>query len=184
MPSRAIAAGFPARLQDRHHGRATDNGFTIIEVMIVLVVLAILGAVAAPAMTSMLRTSKVRTIASDFYSALLKARSESIKRRVDVTVAPAGTSWNAGWTVKYGTTTLINHEALASDVGVQINVPASSTAASIVYGSNGRVSSAAPTLIFYASSDASVQARCVSADPAGLPRVRTDTNGDATDGCN
>lgn len=160
------------------------EGFTIIEVMIVLVILAILATVAAPAMTGMLRTSKVRTIASDFYSALLKARSESIKRRVSVTVAPAGASWTAGWTVTYGSTTLISHEALASDIGVQINVPATSTVSSIVYGSNGRVSSAAPTLIFYAPSDSSVQARCVSADPAGLPRVRTDTNGVATDGCN
>jgi hypothetical protein len=32
--------------------------------------------------------------------------------------------------------------------------------------------------------DATVQPRCVSADPAGLPRVRTDTNGDVSDGCN
>ena len=183
MRLRDTGSGFPTMLC-RRTGSVMAGGFTLIEVMIVLVILAILATVAAPAMTGMLRTSKVRTIASDFYSALLKARSESIKRRVTVTVAPAGASWSTGWTVKYGTTTLVSHEALASDIGVQINVPATSTVSAIVYGSNGRISSAAPTLIFYAPSDSSVQARCVSADPAGLPRVRTDTNGVATDGCN
>lgn len=160
------------------------TGFTVIEMMIVVTILAVLGTLGAPSMLAMLQTSKIRTAASDFYSALLKARSESIKRRVVVTVAPVGASWNTGWTVKYGTTTLINREALASDIGVQINVPATSTVSAIVYGTNGRISSAAPTLIFYAPGDATVQARCVSTDPGGLPRVRTDTNGNATDGCN
>ena len=152
--------------------------------IIVVAILAVMSAVAGPSMLNMLKTSRVRAAASDFYSALLKARSESIKRRVTVTIAPLSSSdWTTGWTVKYGSTTLISHEALASDVSVQVNVP-SATIASITYGSNGRVSSTAPTMIFYVASDSTVQARCVSADPAGLPRVRTDTNGSAADGCN
>jgi type IV fimbrial biogenesis protein FimT len=159
------------------------RGFTIIEALIVIAILGILGTIAAPSMRGMLKSSKVRTVASDFYAALLKARSESIKRRLAVTVAPVGGAWTAGWTVSYGSTTLTSHDSLASDVTVQNNVPATAVT-SIVYGSNGRVSSAAPTLIFYTADDTSVQARCVSVDPAGLPRVRIDTNGSATDGCN
>lgn len=174
----------PARVSPARTGPPPAAGFTVIEMMIVVTILAVLGTLAAPSMLAMLQTSKIRTVASDFYSALLKARSESIKRRVVVTVAPAGASWSTGWTVKYGTTTLVSHEALSSDIGVQINVPATSTVSSIVYGTNGRITSTAPTLIFYSPSDATVQARCVTTDPGGLPRVRTDTNGDATDGCN
>lgn len=158
-------------------------GFTLIEMLIVMTILAILASVAGPSMLGMLKSSKVRSVASDFYTALLKARSESVKRRASVTITPVGGAWSGGWTVTFGTTVLISQEAISSDMAVQVNVPAA-TAAAIVYGSNGRVTSAAPTLIFYAPGDSTVQARCVSADPAGLPRVRTDTNGVATDGCN
>lgn len=173
-----VAAGRTTRILRR------SRGFTVIELMIVVVILAILGTVAAPSLLSMLQTSKIRAAASDFYAALLKARSESIKRRVNVTVAPVGATWSTGWTVKYGTTTLIAHDALASDVAIQIGVPASSAVTSIVYGSNGRITTTAPNLIFYSTTYSTIQARCVSADPAGLPRVKTDTNSDATDGCN
>lgn len=161
-----------------------QEGFTTIELMIVVTILVIMASIGAPSMLGMIKTSKLRAVASDYYSALLSARSESIKRRTNVTLAPVGADWSTGWTVKAGTTTLASHEALASDVSVQVNVPATSTINPIVYGSNGRVTSSAPTLIFYNASDSSVEARCVSVDPAGMPRVRTDTNSTASDGCN
>lgn len=162
--------------------KPASGGFTLIELLIVVTILGVLAAIAGPSMLSMVKTSKLRAIASDYYSALLTARSEAIKRRATITVAAVGSTWNTGWTVKVGSTTLASHEALASDIDVQINVPAASTPVSITYGSNGRVSSAAPVLIFY-TSDASVQARCVSVDAAGLPRLRTDTDFTASDGC-
>lgn len=164
--------------------RARQGGFTFIEMMMVIVIVAILAGIAGPSMLDMIRTSKVRTVTSDFYAALLTARSEAIKRRTTTTLAPVGTTWVTGWTVSYGTSpaiTVLQGDPIA-DVAVQVNVPAASTA-SITFGTNGRVSSTAPTVIFYSSLSTSVQARCVSVDAAGLPRVRTDTNSIATDGC-
>jgi type IV fimbrial biogenesis protein FimT len=165
--------------------RGRQAGFTFIEMMMVIVIVAILAAVGAPSMVDMIRTSKVRTAASDFYAALLQARSEAIKRRTTITMAPVGATWLTGWTVTYGTSPVVTVAQAdpLSDVAVQVGVPSAATA-SITFGTNGRVTSTAPTVIFYSSLSTSVQARCVSVDAAGLPRVRTDTNSVATDGCN
>ena len=162
-----------------------NGGFTFVEMMVVIAIVAILAGIAGPSMVDMIRTSKVRTAASDFYSALLQARSEAIKRRTTITVSPIGSTWPTGWKVTYGTSPVVTvaQNDPITDVAVQVNVPSSSTA-NITFGSNGRVSSSAPNIIFYSTASSSVQARCVSVDAAGLPRVRTDTNSVATDGCN
>ena len=134
---------------------------------------------------STVKTAKLRSAASDFYSSLLSARSEAIKRRTDMTVTPVNADWAKGWSVTFidPTHILQAHEALAADVAVQVNATADA-ANPIIYGTNGRVNSAAPTLIFHVPGATAVQARCVSLDPAGMPRIQIDTNGAPTDGCN
>lgn len=165
--------------------RVIHGGFTFIEMLVVVGIVGILAALGTPSMVDMVRTSKVRGAASDFYSALLTARSEAIKRRTVITMAPVGSTWLTGWKVTYGSSavTVAQNDALSTDIAVQVGVPSSSTA-SITFGTNGRVTSTAPTVIFYSANSTSVQARCVSIDAAGLPRSRTDTNSVATDGCN
>lgn len=160
----------------------SPRGFTVIELMVVVAIMAVLAGIGGPSMLNMVRTSKVRGAASDLYGDMLMARSEAIKRRTTITLAATSSAWSNGWTVKAGSTTLSTRSALPSDMAVQINVPAASTPTSITYGSNGRVTSTVPTIIFY-SADTRVQARCVSVDAAGLPRMRTDTDYTASDGC-
>ena len=166
-----------------------EGGFTVLELLVVLTILGVLAAVGVPQMTQMVRNSKVRAAASDFYSALLTARSEAVKRRTTVTVAPLGTGWTSGWKATFtnsgSTATAISFPALASDIAVQIWVSGAltGTTSNITYGSNGRVTSSAPTIVFYSSSDSKVLARCVSVDASGLPRTRTDTDYDYSDGC-
>lgn len=159
------------------------RGFTIIEMMITVAVLAVIAAFALPAMTDLIYTGAVRSASSDFYGALLMARSEAIKRRTSAVVAPVGSSWTTGWTVKTGTIVLQQEDALRSGVSVQVNVPASGTTSSITYGSNGRVSSGNQLVIFYSATQSKVRARCISVDPNGLPRMRSDSNNVPTDGC-
>ena len=170
---------------DSHGAVLVARGFTLVETMIVVAILAIFAAMAGPSFIDMVKTAKLRSAASDFYSSLLSARSEAIKRRTAVTLAPVGADWATGWTATFtgATGPLAKHEALATDVAVQVNATADA-ANPIIYGTNGRISSAAPTLIFHVPGAAAVQARCVSVDPAGMPRTQIDTNGVATDGCN
>lgn len=150
--------------------------------MIVLAIVGVLAAYAVPSMRDMIQATKLRTAASDFYGAMILARSEAIKRRANVTITPAAAGWTGGWTVATGATTLAAHDALDTAILVQVNVPAVSASA-IVYGMNGRVSSASQNVIFYITPSVA-QPRCMSIDPSGMPRSRTDTNLTATDGCN
>lgn len=155
------------------------RGFTLIELIMVIAILAILTAIGVPSMRDFVRAAAVRGASSDLYAALITARSEAIKRRTNVTVVPGGASWTSGWTVTAGGNMLQKADALSSDVAV---TPV--TASSVVYGSNGRVSSGTVTVVFYSSGSSTIQARCVGVDTNGLPRVRTDTNRVASDGCN
>jgi type IV fimbrial biogenesis protein FimT len=160
------------------------RGFTIIELMLVIVIVAVLASLAMPGMRDLIVGSRVRGASSDFYAALIAARSEAIKRRSNAVVSPIGATWNTGWRVTVGANTFMTVDALSGDVAVQVDVPASATTNPVTYGMNGRVSSGAQTVIFYSAGLASVQGRCVSIDPSGLPRMRNDSNHDATDGCN
>lgn len=89
------------------------RGFTLVELMITVLIAAILLAVGVPAMQDLIRNGRVTTAANEFLTDLNLARSEAIKRGVQVVVcrtnAPdafppvcgAGTAntWSDGWVV-------------------------------------------------------------------------------------
>lgn len=158
-------------------GRRRQRAFTIIEIMITIVILGVLASVAAPSMRDMLLASKVRSAASDLYESVILARSEAIKRVANVEVTPVSNDWQNGWTVMSGTTVLQSRDA-TTDVLVAANV-----AGSIIYRLDGRISSNVRSLTF-SSSNTSIAARCVVMDASGRPGIKTDTDGNAANGCN
>lgn len=144
------------------------GGFTIIELMVVVAILAIFASLAAPSMADLLASTAVKGAATDFYSSLIAARSEAIKRRADATVAPIGADWRTGWTVKLSGNTFQTVDPLKPRVVVDPTTPTP-----VVFAMNGRVSSGSQTIKFSDSVRTTVPNRCVIIGSSGLPRLRS-----------
>ncbi|WP_168224661.1 GspH/FimT family pseudopilin [Rhodoferax aquaticus] len=84
-------------------GRRLNNGFTLIEAIVVLAILGLLWMVAVPSYSAYAANNSLRTTSELFYSAVQKARAEAIRRnRIvelvltnDVPPTPAGGSMEA-----------------------------------------------------------------------------------------
>ena len=85
-----------------------QSGVTLIELMVSITVLAIILFIGVPSFQSTLESSRARAITNDLAGALQLARSEALKRRVDVTVCISNQNqngcdndgnWNEGWLI-------------------------------------------------------------------------------------
>ena len=158
---------------------AQATGFTIIELMLALTVLGILAALALPSLSDLVKGQRVKSASSDVYASLIYARSEAIKRAADVTVVPNTTDWAAGWKVKDGAGT---------DLKIQDAIPGVTVgpaAATITFRRDGRIGGTATVEFILSASpaNAKVTARCVQISLSGRPNIRSDSNGNAADGC-
>jgi type IV fimbrial biogenesis protein FimT len=151
------------------------SGFTLIETLMVVVILAVLAGLAAPSMRAFMDSQVVKTPASDLWSSLVLARSEAIKRNAAIEVVPAATDWAQGWQVRLQatpTTVLRTHDSYP-----RISI-AASTAGTVTYGGNGRLSTSATTFRVLVPGNAEARMRCVTVDVTGRPNVRVDRNSD------
>jgi type IV fimbrial biogenesis protein FimT len=148
-------------------GGRRPAGFTLIELMVTVAVLVILTSVAAPSFSIMVANQRLKSGASDLFTALTRARSEAIKRNAEVTLAPLSSGqWQQGWRIANpgdASLTLEQHGALA-------NTTISSGPASVVYLPNGRVKGSAAAA-FSLSVSGSPQHRCVRVDLSGRPNL-------------
>ena len=90
-------------------------GFTILELMMAIAVAGVLAAVALPSYTNMVKNNCMTTSASSLVTSLQLAKSEAVKRRTTITVAPTKNSgdadyssneWGEGWTVSDSSETI------------------------------------------------------------------------------
>ena len=145
---------------DRRWSRRRSAGFTLVELITVMAIVGILAALAGPSFSEMIVRQRLRTGAFDLVGDLLLARSEAIKRGVNVTVTP-GSTWAKGWTVDdAGAVRISQRDAF----GAGITSPSGATA--VTFDRNGR--SAGTTAIELSSpkTDDSA-ARCVTVQPSG-----------------
>jgi type IV fimbrial biogenesis protein FimT len=81
------------------------RGFTLLELMVVVAVAAIVLTLGVPQFGEFLRNSRRAELSTGLFSALSQARTEAVVRNTEITVAPSGESWTAGWRVFIDTNT-------------------------------------------------------------------------------
>jgi type IV fimbrial biogenesis protein FimT len=142
---------------------ARHAGFTLIELLVTIMIVAILAGLASPSFNELIGTMRAKTVGTDLYAALLRARSEAIKRNASLTLSPVSGAWTNGWSLAEATS------GAAIDVhgatkGVTITGPAS-----VTYRASGRTAAGAATS-FSVSASAGT-ASCVSVSLSGQPLV-------------
>lgn len=151
-------------------------GFTLMEVLVVVAIVAVLASIAVPSMRSFMDSQILKTPASDLYSSLVLARSEAIKRNAAIELVPSATDWAQGWRVRV--------QSAGTVLRVQDSYPRiainPSTAGTVTYGGNGRLSTSATTFRVLVPGNTEARMRCVSVDVSGRPSVRVDRNADQT----
>lgn len=159
-PTTTRPAAAPSRLR----------GMTLVELLTVLSIIAILAAVALPSLSDAMAAQRLRAAGTDLMSSLLLARSEAIKRNAQVAVAPQSAgAWSSGWRVA---TVAADEQVDKKDtLGARVKVVLAP--ASIVYARNGRLAGLADAKLEFRDADGrpGVEARCVTVDRSGLPRL-------------
>lgn len=149
----------------------------MIEMMITVAIAGILALLVAPAMTTLIQNQQARTAATELHSALNLARSEALKRGVNVDVVPISGDWKNGWRVQ-----LADGSQLRSWPALNPNL-ASITTATITYRADGHTIAAPSAMVVRSAANTQVTARCVSADLSGRPALVTDSDGNPGNGC-
>lgn len=179
----------PAQTLPRYR-RVCEQGFTLIELIVVIAIVAILSAIVVPGLSTFVQDGRVSSNVNEFISSITLARTEAVKRGRLVTMCrssnadagnastclTAGDDWASGWIVyeesttadvasvgtrESGETIVIRRGALLSNVIVK-SVPAMSR---ITFNSLGQPvgPAAAATLGFdFSVSNKSPRKVCIS----------------------
>ena len=102
-----------------------------------MVVLGVLIAIAVPGLRAFAVGQKVKSLSYDMTSDLLLARSEALKRNVNVNMTATGTSWSSGWTLAAGSENISTRNTVVEALNFTA-VPSVPTF--ITFEASGRVS--------------------------------------------
>lgn len=150
--------------------RSYPAGFTLIEVLVVILIVGILSTLAAPSFRGLIESQRVSNAGYELHALINLARSEAVKRNMDVKVTPV---YTAGVVTSIEVTLVSNGTVLATKAapkGVKIT-PSPSAANGITFKRNGRVVEDSPNIgIDVAGAAATTNARCMVIGLSGMPR--------------
>ena len=140
------------------------RGFNLIELVVTIAIISILATVAVPSFTGTITRMKAQGAASDLHMALIKTRSEAIKRNANVTLAIAdgGKGWSIYPTAAEGN--VLDSYTVSGNVSI-------SGAGSVEYNSSGRIAGLVSFGIKAVMGSESAE-RCVSTSLSGQPKVK------------
>ena len=142
-----------------------QRGFNLTELMITIAIVGIFASTAMPSFRSFLQGQKVKATASDLQIALLRARSEGIKRNSSVTLSPVSGDWAKGWVLPNPSSQgkfLEQHGA----TNIIVSGPGS-----VTYTGTGRISGGAEVSFGLKAEDTDT-IRCVEISLSGSPVVK------------
>lgn len=123
-----------------------NQGFTLIEMMIVLTIAAVVVGVAAPAMNTMAANNKADRIYQELELDLRYARSQASTTGRIIAFEPI-TSWQGGWTVTDTTTNSVLRERKHNLTAGEITSADIATGTPLNFAPSGRTSSDAFVVI-------------------------------------
>lgn len=150
-------------------GRAgRQHGFTLVELMVTITVMGVVLAIGVPSFRDFIASQRVKTVVSEFNSALFIARSEAIKRNAPVVITSAGSGWQGGWTIKAGAIDLVTQQTIPDLAVTLVATHDNSAVTTITFAGNGRLLPApVEKLKFQASGTSS--SKCLHVDQTGVP---------------
>lgn len=122
--------------------RACASGFTLVEFLVVVAVMAILSSFAAQAFSGMINSVRLRSATDTFFSSIILARSEAIKRNARVVLCKSRSGsacdmaggWEQGWVVFHD----VNENA-AVDAGESVVLRQQALQARVRFTGNSQV---------------------------------------------
>lgn len=144
----------------------SNQGFTLVELMITLSVAAILMALAVPNFTTTIKNNRLTTQANELISSINYARSEAIRRGTSVSLESGSTNWHTGWTIKDKDSAVIrNHEAFDSGSSLVGSVT------TVTYKGTGFISAAAAITYTLCDDRSGETGRTITISLTGRPSV-------------
>ena len=150
--------------------KKSDTGFTLIELLMTLIVVSIVVSLGAPTLADIIRNNRLTTQTNMLVTALNMARSEAIRRNVNITLCASSDQasctndgWENGWVILDN-----NDEVLRVFDSMEGISSLSSTAQSIQYTPTGFIEGG-QTITFDLCAKTGTAGRQVNITPTGRP---------------
>ncbi|OGB24170.1 MAG: hypothetical protein A3I66_11095 [Burkholderiales bacterium RIFCSPLOWO2_02_FULL_57_36] len=146
-----------------------NQGFTLVELVVVMIIVAVLAGLAAPSFKSFIVNERVRGASFDLVSHLTLARSEAIKQNENVTIASTSTTsaWQNGWSISgAGGDTVKTQGAYPK---LTISTGSGTGPSSITFNRSGRAGSSVTFQIADLADGVTPESRCVTVGLTAQP---------------